>query len=445
MTNCSKSLACWALVALLGTAHGLFAQTSSKPPRKSQRVEDPEAKELNALLASARAAMEKKDYAAAAQSYRDYLAKKPDDANAHFQLGYAYTALQNLADAKTQYEKAIALDPKMAAAYRNLGLTLLSTDPAAAIEPLQQAAKLEPEDAGTKWLLGVALEGSGKDALALEQYEASKKLDDKNPNLRNSLGFVLLRSGRIAEAEAQFRESLALYPTGGPGAESHKGLAQVLIAEKKPELAVLELRAYLEVQPKDSSARLQLASLLADIGNDDDALVEIGRLPPTEQERLRVLKLRARIYFHMKRYDDAAQALEKAAALAPQDADVPVQLGQVYLDKKDYSNAVRTLVAAYKMNAADNEVLGNLVAAEYLNKNYGAALKGLEELSRREKLPLGPLFIRATCYDKLGQPAEALDAYQKFLAENNDETSDMYFEAAARARFLARVLKEKKK
>jgi tetratricopeptide (TPR) repeat protein len=97
------------------------------------------------------------------------------------------------------------------------------------------------------------------------------------------------------------------------------------------------------------------------------------------------------------------------------------------------------------MNPADNEVLGNLVAAEYLNKNYGAALKGLEELSRREKLPLGPLFIRATCYDKLGQPAEALDAYQKFLAENNDETSDMYFEAAGRARFLTRVLKEKKK
>jgi tetratricopeptide (TPR) repeat protein len=86
-----------------------------------------------------------------------------------------------------------------------------------------------------------------------------------------------------------------------------------------------------------------------------------------------------------------------------------------------------------------------LIAAEYLNKNYPAALRGLDVLSKRKALPLGTLFIRATCYDKLGQTAEALEAYQKFLSLNKDETSDMYFEAAARARFLARELKEKKR
>jgi hypothetical protein len=41
--------------------------------------------------------------------------------------------------------------------------------------------------------------------------------------------------------------------------------------------------------------------------------------------------------------------------------------------------------------------------------------------------------------------APALDAYQKFLALNKDQNNDMYFEATARVRFLARDLKEKKK
>jgi hypothetical protein len=41
--------------------------------------------------------------------------------------------------------------------------------------------------------------------------------------------------------------------------------------------------------------------------------------------------------------------------------------------------------------------------------------------------------------------APALDAYQKFLQLNKDETSDMYFEAAARSRTLARELKDKKR
>ena len=33
--------------------------------------------------------MERKDFQAAAQNYQDYLAKKPDDALVHFDLGYA--------------------------------------------------------------------------------------------------------------------------------------------------------------------------------------------------------------------------------------------------------------------------------------------------------------------------------------------------------------------
>ena len=80
--------------------------------------------ELNRLLAAAQDAVNQQDYAAAAHDYQAYLAKKPDDAVVHYDLGYAYTAMQRPADAKAEYEKAIALDPKMASAYQNLGLTL---------------------------------------------------------------------------------------------------------------------------------------------------------------------------------------------------------------------------------------------------------------------------------------------------------------------------------
>jgi Flp pilus assembly protein TadD len=448
MTICSKSLVCLALAAFLGASQGISAQTTNPPPKNSPRVEDPEAAALNKLLAAAQAAMDKKDYAAAAKNYQEYLAKKPDDANIHFQLGYAYTALQRPADAGVEYKKAIGLDPDdptIAAAYQNLGLTLIPTDPAAAVEPLQHAAELKPEDARTKWLLGVAFEASGKDALALQQYEASEKLDDKDPDTHNSLGFLLLRSGRVADAEAQFRASQALLPVGGAAAEAHRGMAQVLMSQKKNELAVAELSAYLEVQPKDSNVRIQRASVLADLGRNDEALADLNRAMAVGEEPLQALLLRSRIAYQAKRYNDAASALEKAAALAPQDPDIPAQLGHVYLQKKDYPDAVRVLVVAWKMTPSDVDILGDLITAEYLNKNYPAALQALDVLSKRKELPLGTLFIRATCYDKLGQAAEALAAYQKFLSLNKDENSDMYFEAAARARFLARELKEKKR
>ncbi len=407
--------------------------------------QDPAAIELNRLLTAAQDAVDKQDYAGAAQAYQDYLAKKPDDAVVHYDLGYAYTAMKRPADARAEYEKAIALDPKMAAAYQNLGVLLITTDPAAAIAPLQHAAELTPDEARTKWLLGVALEATKKDSAAIEQYEAAEKLDPKDVAIRNSLGGALLRTGKPGEAETAFREVLALQPTGAAASQAHKGLLQALLAQKKNDEAATELGVYLAAHPNDPAMQLEHASLLVDAGKYDDALAELDKAAATGQESLRALKLRALIYFEKKQYDNAVPVLVKAIALAPQDPDLPAQLGHVYLEKKDYANAVNELMVALNKNPQAVDVLKDLVTSEYLNKNYPAALHGLDLLAQRETLPPGSWFVRATCYDKLNQAPLALEAYKKFLELNKDENSDMYFEASARVRTLTRELANKKR
>jgi superkiller protein 3 len=428
--------------ALLPFAGSAFAQTVGTS--RTKIPQDPAAVELNRLLTAAEDAVNKQDYASAAQDYQAYLAKKPDDAVVHYDLGYAYTALQKPADAKSEYEKAIAIDPKMAAAYQNLGVTLIPTDPAAAIEPLQQAAELMPEDARTKWLLGIALEATKKDAPAIEQYQAAEKLDAKSVEIRNSLGFALLRTGRAGEAETAFCDALALQPTGAAADQAHKGLLRALLAQKKNDEAATEMGVYLAAHPGDATMQLEHASLLVDAGKDDDALAELDKAAAAGPESLRALKLRALIYFRKKQYDDAVPVLVKAIVLAPQDPDLPAQLGHAYLEKKDYPNAVNALVVAIKMNPQSIDVLKDLVTAEYLNKNYPATLHGLDILAQKETPPLGSWFVRATCYDKLGQVQPALDAYKKFLQLNKDENSDMYFEASARVRTLTRELEKKR-
>jgi Flp pilus assembly protein TadD len=429
-----------ALVAFVGATSAQTVGTS-----RTKIPQDPAAIELNRLLTAAQDAVNKQDYASAAQDYQAYLAKKPDDAVVHYDLGYAYTALQKPADAKSEYEKAIALDPKMASAYQNLGVTLITTDPAAAIAPLQHAAELMPEDARTKWLLGIALEATKKDALAIEQYQAAAKLDAKNVEIRNSLGFALLRAGRTGDAEAAFREALSLQPAGAAADQAHKGLLQALLAEKKNDEAATELGVYLAAHPGDAAMQLERASLLVDAGKDDDALAELDKAAAAGPESLRAVKLRALIYFRTKQYDNAVPVLVEAIALAPQDPDLAAELGHAYLEKKDYPNAVNALVVAIKVNPQSIDVLKDLVTAEYLNKNYPAALHGLDILAQKETPPLGSWFVRATCYDKLGQVQPALDAYKKFLELNKDENSDMYFEASARVRTLTRELANKKR
>jgi tetratricopeptide (TPR) repeat protein len=393
-------------------------------------------------LIAARAAMDHKDYAEAVRSYKEYLAKKPNDADAHFDLGNAYASLKQTADAKAEYEKAVSLDPKLDAAYVNLGITLMDTDPAAAIEPLQKAAALLPNEARPQFLLGWAYERSGKAPLAIEHYRAAEKLDEKNSDIHFALGRILLTSNQPAEAETEFRAAIASDPLN---AQAHLGLSQALMAQKKSEEGAAELGKYLEAQPNDSEARVSRALALAKLGKNEDALAELDRAAGSGQESLSALRLRGQILFQLKRYDDAITVLEKAAKLAPQDADIPAQIGHVYLEKRAYPDAARELLVAFKMNPQSNDVLGELVAAEYLGKNYESALKALDLLSQRQELPPGTVFIRATCYDKLGQAAQALDWYQKFLQLNKDENNDMYFEATARVRFLTREIKEKKR
>jgi Flp pilus assembly protein TadD len=447
-TRLKKPLGFGAWSVVLGAAVAAFPSLVSAQTVGTSRTkipQDPAAVELNRLLSVAQDAVNKQDYASAAQDYQAYLAKKPDDAVVHYDLGYAYTALQKPAAAKSEYEKAIALDPKMAPAYQNLGVTLIPTDPAAAIEPLQHAAELMPEDARTKWLLGIALEATKKDAPAIEQYQAAEKLDANNVEIRNSLGFALLRTGRASDAETAFRAALALQPAGEAADQTHKGLLQALLAEKKNAEAATEMGVYLAAHPGDTATQLEHASLLVDAGKEDDALAELDKVAAAGPESLRALKLRALIYFRKKQYDNAVPVLVKAIALAPQDPDLRAQLGHAYLETKDYPNAANALVAAIQVDPQSIDVLKDLVTAEYLNKNYPATLHGLDVLAQRETPPLGSWFVRATCYDKLGQAPQALEAYKKFLQLNKDQNSDMYFEASARVRTLTRELANKKR
>jgi tetratricopeptide (TPR) repeat protein len=437
-----KSLACSALGILLGASLPAFAQNASAPRK---HVADPAADALNKLLNAAQEAVDKQDYAGAAQNYQDYLAKKPDDAIVHYDLGYAYSALNRPTEAKSEYERAIALDPKMGSAYLNLGVTLLETDPAAAVEPLQKASELLPQDARAKWLLGTALERSRKLPEAIEQYQSARKLDEADFKICFALGHALLAAGRTGDAEIQYRAALGLHATDKELSQAHFGLAEVLIASKKLPEGAAELELYLKSQPGDAKTRVERAALLIDLSDYDQALAELDRALANAPDDLRALKLRSDIYWKQKRYAEAVPVLQKAAALAPKDPDIAAQLGDVYLRKKDYPNAVHWLAIAYNMNPKADDVLADLVDAEYNSKNYAEALAALDALAKRRDLPAPSWYVRGACYDNLGQVAQALDAYQKFLQLNKDENSDMYFVSTSRVRILMRELQNKKK
>jgi Flp pilus assembly protein TadD len=445
MTTALRAALLLALCAAFSTGRDSAAAAQNSGVTRTRIHRDAAATELNRLLNDAQTAVQQKDFDAAAKDYEQFLAKKPDDATVHFDLGYVYTALNRADDAKTQYQKAIALDPKMSAAYLNLGLTLLQSNPADAVDPLQHAVDLLPDQPRPKRLLAAAFERSGKLNDAITQYQAAEKLDSKDFDTHLSLALALLHTNQLPAAEKEFRAALALQPDSSASGEAHLGLGQCLIAQKQYQPGVAELAAYLQNHPKDSRIRVERAAALVDLGQLDDAMAELDRAASQGPESTDALELRARIDFAKKQFASAVPPLKQAVALAPQNANFRALLGHALLQSKDYPDAVGQLLQANKLDPRANDVLGDLVIAEYNVRNYAASLQVLDLLSQRSQLPPESWFLRGACYDKLNEPVQALDAYKQFLQLNTNENSDEYFEASSRVRALTRELKDKKR
>ena len=136
------------------------------------------------------------------------------------------------------------------------------------------------------------------------------------------LGSQLQQQRRLDEAEAVFRDLLAMAPGHVPG---HLGLGGVLIEAKRPAEAEAVLRAGLAmpaVPMLEAMLHTNLGLALRHQRRDVEALAEYDRamalaptLPGLDIHRAEALQ-------NLKRYDEALAVYRSALAARPQDAEV---------------------------------------------------------------------------------------------------------------------------
>ena len=195
--------------------------------------------------------------------------------------------------ANAELRVALAEDDGLLDAHQLLGtITLLAGDPAPAASHFQRALALDPEHRQS--LLGLAnayhelgrideamvgyrrlLEVAGQDSKAtmalarihVERGELSEAEEvlaaaaegrEPPPVVTNKLGEVMALAGRSGEAEAKFRQAIALNPELG---EAHYNLAVLLDEAGKPFEAVETYRRAAELRPRDHRPRFNLGRL----------------------------------------------------------------------------------------------------------------------------------------------------------------------------------------
>ncbi|MGD8534165.1 MAG: tetratricopeptide repeat protein, partial [Gammaproteobacteria bacterium] len=183
-----------------------------------------------------------------------------------------------------------------------------------AIEALEQARHINPENLSTLTNL-VALYGRlGRLEEALDAYGAAIEIDPNYYQVHFNLGVVMASAGRAQEAESALRRASAVSPDRP---EPYLEYGKILSRGGEPEAAVQQFRRALELAPNDLQTRFLLGRQLAILGDSVEAisyLEPIAELDdPAVPSMLRVL---AGAYGQAGDVQSARRSLETALEAA---------------------------------------------------------------------------------------------------------------------------------
>ena len=278
----------------------------------------------------------------AATIYASILKKHPESAMAHYGLGRARGARNDLQGAVESLKRACELFPNYGAAhyalaqtYKRLGrmeeaveqlglydrhkisapqaadqfwdeISALQADPrqelrqameltrqgkfAEAIATHERVLQSNPELIEARVNLILLYAQSGDFAKGEEHFRAARRLDPNQPGIYFHHGLLLLRQDRHAEAEREFRRALELDPAH-PAA--HTSLGSALAAQNRLAEAAAEFRLALETNPEDTQAHFGLGRLLVNQQNYEEGIAHLKACLNSAPETERPLSLYA--------------------------------------------------------------------------------------------------------------------------------------------------------
>ncbi|MFZ1991450.1 MAG: tetratricopeptide repeat protein [Alphaproteobacteria bacterium] len=288
-----------------------------------------------------------------AQAIADQLAATPASQNlAHSLSGRILTAEGKLEDAVNEFTTALASEPGSVGLVADLAFAYMRAGhPDLAETEVRALVAAKPNDADASRLLGKICASVGKPQDAKAAYERSIAIDPTNVQARLDLAQFLESKSDYPSAVAALTEGLKARPNN---VDMLRALAIAHDYLNNYDAARSAYEQVLKQRPRDLIAANNLAVLIADGWPKDRQLLDEARRL-AEQSRNSgnpgLLDTLGWVEYRLGNFDDAVALLRRAAAGAPNEAQIHYHLGLAYLASGDRARAKPELTIAATANA----------------------------------------------------------------------------------------------
>ena len=179
------------------------------------------------------------DYPEAVRRHQLVIKNHPDNALAHYHLGFVYGLEGQHQLELGEYRDAIDLGLDDWQLFLNLGLLYMESDNVhAAMQVLKLATLLGPDRAETHFNLGIAYQRAGMLPDAEQEVLESLQIDPSQIDGRNTLGTIYAEEGKYSRAQDTWDELVDADPGYAPARQNLIILHQVEHGETKGSAAV---------------------------------------------------------------------------------------------------------------------------------------------------------------------------------------------------------------
>ena len=195
----------------------------------------------------------------AVQSFKQVIAAKPDDPDAHYNLGTLYLRRNSLKEAQLYLEEAVKLRPNYPEAWNNLGmLAAQKGNSEEAIRDFEQSLQLRPSYAIALLNLGNVYRRQGDMDKSKELLQRALENEPANPEVSYSLGMLFARQGDTVHAQQYLEKAVALRPDYS---EAMNNLGVLFVQSQRYSEAQEKFEACIQKAPDFDQSYLNLARL----------------------------------------------------------------------------------------------------------------------------------------------------------------------------------------